>query len=169
MGGRPTHPKLLDALASELKQVGWRLKPMHRRIMLSRTYRQSSAFRPEAAKIDRESRLLWRFPPRRLSAEEIRDTVLSIAGKLNPRMGGPGFRRLKYVQDNVATYYPLDKHGPETYRRAVYHHNARAMQIDLLTEFDAPDCAFSTPRRTATTTPLQALTLLNHSFTVDMA
>ena len=84
-------------------------------------------------------------------------------------MGGPGFRLFRYSQDNVATYYPLDKHGPETYRRAIYHHNARATQIDLMTEFDSPDCAFSTPRRLTTTTPLQALTLMNHSFTIDMA
>ena len=84
-------------------------------------------------------------------------------------MGGLGFRLFRYVQDNVATYHPLDQHGPDTYRRAVYHHNARAMQIDLMSEFDTPDCAFSTPRRSSTTTPLQALTLMNHSFTTDMA
>jgi hypothetical protein len=64
---------------------------------------------------------------------------------------------------------PLDEVGPETYRRAVFHQNARASTVDLLTEFDAPDCAFSTPRRSSTTTPLQALTLFNHAFTVDMS
>lgn len=169
MGGRPSHPELLDWLASELRENGWRLKPLHREIMLSQTYRQASSFREQAAEIDADTRLLWRFPPRRLEAEEIRDTALAIAGKLDCRMGGPGFRLFKYVQDNVATYHPLDKHGPQTYRRAVYHHRARAMQIDLLTEFDAPDCAFSAPRRSSTTTPLQALTLMNHSFTLDMA
>ena len=84
-------------------------------------------------------------------------------------MGGPGFRLYEYQQDNVATYVPLDQHGPETYRRAVYHQNARASVIDLMTDFDQPDCAFSVPRRVATTTPLQALTLLNHAFTLDMA
>jgi hypothetical protein len=73
------------------------------------------------------------------------------------------------MQDNVATYVPLDRFGPETYRRSVYHQNARATQIDLMTEFDTPDCAFATPRRASTTTPLQALTLMNHSFTLDMA
>ncbi len=84
-------------------------------------------------------------------------------------MGGLGFRLFRYVQDNVATYHPLDQHGPDTYRRAVYHHTARAMQIDLMSEFDTPDCAFSTPRRSSTTTPLQALTMMNHSFSIDMA
>lgn len=83
--------------------------------------------------------------------------------------GGPGFRLYRFLQDNVATYQPLDEHGPETYRRAVYHQNARASVVDLMTEFDQPDCAFSTPKRTETTTPLQALTMLNHSFTLDMA
>lgn len=169
LGGRPSHPELLDDLAIELKQSGWRLKPLHRKIMLSQTYQQSSDYRADAAKVDADSRLLWRFPPRRLSGEEIRDSTLAIAGKLDTRMGGLGFRLFRYVQDNVATYHPLDKHGPDTYRRAVYHHNARAMQIDLMSEFDTPDCAFATPRRSSTTTPLQALTLMNHSFTTDMA
>jgi hypothetical protein len=169
MGGRPSHPELLDFLAAKLKENGWRLKPMHRMIMLSETYRQSSAWRKEAADVDGDSRLLWRFPPRRLSAEEIRDTVLAVSGKLDRTMGGQGFRLFKYMQDNVATYEPLDEHGPETYRRAVYHQNARASVVDLMTDFDQPDCAFSAPRRAETTTPLQALTMLNHSFTIDTA
>jgi hypothetical protein len=84
-------------------------------------------------------------------------------------MGGPGFRLYRYLQDNVSTYIPLDEHGPETYRRAVYHQNARASLLDLLTEFDCPDNSFSAPRRASTTTPLQALTLLNHRFSIDMA
>ncbi len=169
MGGRPTHPELLDFLATTLQENGWRLKPMHRMIMLSQAYQQSSTYEAGAAKVDGDSRLLWRFPPRRLSAEEIRDTMLTVAGKLNNKMGGPGFRLYKYMQDNVSTYEPLDAHGPETYRRAVYHHNARASIVDLMTEYDQPDCAFSSPRRAQTTTPLQALTMLNHKFTLDMA
>jgi hypothetical protein len=169
MGGRPTHPELLDWLAGQVQQHGWRLKPLHRQILLSETYRQSSAFRAEAAAVDADSRYLWRFPPRRLAAEEIRDTMLGVADKLDPKMGGPGFRLYRYLQDNVSTYIPLDEHGPETYRRAVYHQNARASLLDLLTEFDCPDSSFSAPRRSSTTTPLQALTLLNHRFSVDMA
>ncbi len=169
MGGRPTHPELLDYLASELSKGGWQLKPLHRMIILSQTYQQSSTFRAEAARIDGDSRLLWRFPPRRLTSEEVRDTLLSVAGKLDLRMGGPGFRLYEYQQDNVATYVPLNAHGPDTYRRSVYHHNARAARVDLLTDFDGPDPAFAEPRRAATTTPLQALTLLNHPFSLDMA
>jgi mono/diheme cytochrome c family protein len=169
MGGKPTHPDLLDWLARQLRRHDWRIKPLHKLIMTSQTYQQATTYRAAAARRDGDSRLLWRFPPRRLSAEEIRDTMLVVAGQLDDRMGGPGFRLYQFMQDNVCTYVPLDKHGPETYRRAVYHQNARASVVDLMTEFDQPDCAFSTPRRAATTTPLQALTLLNHSFTLDMA
>ncbi|MGB7343632.1 MAG: DUF1553 domain-containing protein [Pirellulaceae bacterium] len=169
MGGRPSHPELLDYLASKLLDADWRLKSIHKQIMMSQTYRQSSHFNEDAAKTDSDARLLWRFPPRRLSAEEIRDTILLISGKLDARQGGPGFRLYNYLQDNVATYVPLDEHGPETYRRAVYHQNARAARTDLMTDFDQPDCAFSASRRAETTTPLQALTTLNHKFTLDMA
>ncbi len=169
MGSPPSHPELLDYLATRLQTHGWRWKPLHREILLSKTYRQSAEFRPEAAAVDAQSRLLWRFPPRRLSAEEIRDTILRISGKLDLSMGGPGFRLYKFTQDNVCTYFPLDEHGPETWRRAVYHQNPRAATMDLLTEFDCPDPAFATPRRASTTTPLQALTLMNHSFTVEMS
>ena len=169
MGGRPTHPELLDFLARKLQGDGWRIKALHKLIMSSRAYRQSSAHNATAAGIDGDSRLLWRFPPRRLSAEEIRDTFLTVANKLNLAMGGRGFRLYDVLKDNVSTYVPLDIHGPETYRRAVYHQNARASRTDLMTDFDQPDCAFSSPRRAATTTPLQALTALNHAFAVDMA
>jgi hypothetical protein len=169
MGGEPSHPELLDFLARYLLRHDWRLKPLHRLIMTSQAYRQSSRYRAEAARVDGDARKLWRFPPRRLSAEEIRDTMLQVAGVLDDRMGGPGFRLYHFMQDNVCTYVPLDEHGPETYRRAIYHQNARASVVDLMTDFDQPDCAFSTPRRAETTTPLQALTMLNHDFTVDMA
>lgn len=169
MGGRPSHPELLDWLAVELQKNRWQLKAMHKLIMLSQTWQQSSEYRKDAADVDGDARLLWRFPPRRLSAEEIRDTMLVVADRLDKQQGGPGFRLYQFLQDNVCTYIPLDVHGPETYRRAVYHQNARASVVDLMTEFDQPDCAFSTARRAATTTPLQALTMLNHQFTLDMA
>ncbi|MGD9855110.1 MAG: DUF1553 domain-containing protein [Planctomycetaceae bacterium] len=175
MGGRPTHPQLLDWLARQLITpeaaggCGWRIKPLHKLFLMSQTYQQSSAHRAEAMAVDAGTRLLWRFPPRRLTAEEIRDTMLSITGKLDTTMGGPGFKLYQYLQDNVATYVPLDEYGPDTYRRSVYHHNARASRIDLLSDFDCPDPAFAAPRRAETTTPLQALTLMNHQFTLDMA
>lgn len=169
MGGRPSHPELLDFLALELKKNNWKIKALHKLIMTSKTYMQNSAMRQEAAQKDGDSRLLWRFPPRRLNAEEIRDTILQVSGKLDTKMGGPGFRLYKFTQDNVCTYFPLDQHGPETYRRAVYHQNVRASTVDLLTDFDQADCSLSVGKRTVTTTPLQALTMLNHSFSIDMA
>ena len=170
LGSKPTHPELLDYLATRLLVHGWKLKPLHREILLSQTYQQSASYRDEAAKEDKSARLLWRFPPRRLSAEEIRDTMLAVAGKLQLEpMGGSGFRLYKFTQNNVSTYFPLETHGPETYRRAVYHQNARASVVDVLTDFDLPDIAFAAPKRANTTTPLQALTLLNHGFTLDMA
>ncbi len=169
MGNLPSHPELLDWLAGQLLNHGWRFKPLHKILVMSQAYRQSSDFQSDAARKDADSRFLWRFPPRRLSAEEIRDSMLMVSGSLKQQMGGPGFRLYRYLQDNVATYLPLDQHGPETYRRGVYHHNARAAVVDLMTEFDCPDPAFPAPRRASTTTPLQALTLLNHSFTLDMA
>ena len=169
LGGKPSHPELLDYLASRIIASGWRLKELHREILLTNTYRQASAWRQEASERDADSRYLWRFPPRRLSAEEIRDAMLAVSGNLDKRMGGAGFRLYRFMQDNVATYAPLDKHGPETYRRSVYHQNVRASQVDLMSEFDCPDNAFATPTRASTTTPLQALTMLNHSFPFDMA
>ncbi|MEZ5391320.1 MAG: DUF1553 domain-containing protein [Bryobacterales bacterium] len=129
-GGEPTHPELLDWLATRLvSEHGWRLKPLHRDIVLSAAYRQSSDYREDAAKADHDSAYLWRFPPRRLEAEEVRDAVLAISGKLDRTMGGPGFRLYRYTVDNVATYYPLEEFGPETFPgRSVYHQHARSVK-----------------------------------------
>jgi cytochrome c553 len=169
MGGQPTHPELLDYLANQLHRHQWKQKPIHKMIVMSQAYRQSSQHNDAGARVDQDSRLLWRYPQRRLSAEQLRDSILAVTGKLDLTMGGYGFRLYQYQRDNVSIYTPLDKHGPETYRRAVYHQHARATQIDLMSEYDMPDCSFSAPRRPTTTTPLQALTLMNHSFTTDMA
>jgi hypothetical protein len=169
-GGEPTHPELLDWLANRLvHEHGWRLKPLHRDIVLSAAYRQSSAHREDAARIDGDAEYLWRFPPRRLAAEEVRDTVLALSGKLDRRMGGPGFRLYRYTVDNVATYYPIEEFGPETYRRSVYHQHARSVKPELLGQFDCPDTSLPAPKRESTTTPLQALSLLNNSSLLDQA
>lgn len=169
MGTAASHPELLDWLAGELIRNNWQVKHLHQLILMSQTYQQSSEVQNAAARVDSEARTLWRFPPRRLTAEEIRDTILQVSGQLSLEPGGPGFRLYDYLQDNVATYVPLDTHGPRTYRRAVYHQTARASRTDFMTDFDQPDCAFSTARRVETTTPLQALCSLNHAFAVDMA
>jgi hypothetical protein len=168
-GARPTHPELLDYLAAQLQSGGWRIKPIHKLIMMSQTYRQASRWDADMAAIDADAAYLWRFPPRRLEAEAVRDSILAIAGKLDPRMGGPGFRLYTYIVDNVATYIPLDQVGPETYRRSVYHQNPRSVKVDVLGEYDLPDCSLPAPRREVTTSPLQALALQNHAFLIDMS
>ena len=168
-GARPTHPELLDYLARRLQDLDWRLKAFHKEIMLSRTYRQSSRFDEANAKIDADAHLLWRFPPRRLEAEAIRDSILAVSGKLDSRMGGEGFRLYRYTVDNVATYYPMTTFGEETYRRAVYHQSARSVKVELLGQYDCPDHSLPAPRRESTISPLQALNLLNNSFTMDQA
>jgi hypothetical protein len=170
LGSTPSHPELLEYLTNRLIANGWKLKPLHREIMLSDTYRQSSSYSESAFLKDRDSRLLWRFPPRRLAAEEVRDTMLFHAGLLQMEpIGGPGFRLYKHLQNNVSTYVPLDMHGPETFRRSVYHQNARASIVDVLSDFDFPDNAFSAPKRANTITPLQALTMLNHHFIITIS
>jgi hypothetical protein len=168
-GERPTHPELLDYLARKLLDYGWRLKPLHREIVLSQTYRQSSDGNTAAAKIDADARLLWRFPPQRLQAEAIRDNMLAVAGVLDRTIGGPSFQLYKYTVDNVATYFPVEQFGHDTYRRAVYAQSARSIRTELLSVYDCPDSSLPEPRRFVTTSPLQALSLLNHSFTTDMA
>ncbi len=168
-GEKPTHPELLEWLAQRLLHHGWRLKPMHKELMLSGVYRQSSQWNPEAAAIDNEARTLWRFPARRLEAEAVRDSILAVSGKLNRTMGGPGFRLYDYTVDNVATYAFRASFGPETYRRAVYHQSARSVKDDLMGPFDCPDSALPEPKRVSTTTALQALSLLNNAFILDQA
>ena len=169
-GGEPSHPELLDWLATRLvHRYGWQLKPLHREIVMSAAYRQSSSFRADAAKIDRDGLYLWRYPPRRLEAEELRDAILAASGNLDRKMGGPGFRLYRYTVDNVATYYPLEKFSPDTYRRSVYHQHARSVKPALLGEFDCPDTSLPAPKRIATTSPLQALSLLNNVFVLDQA
>jgi mono/diheme cytochrome c family protein len=169
MGGRPTHPELLEWLARRLLENGGRWKPIHREIVLSQAYRQSSASNAAGLKKDAQSRLFWRYPPRRLEGEQIRDSMLFVTGSLDERRGGPGFRLYQYLQDNVATYISLDDPGPESWRRSVYHQAPRAAKVDYLSDFDCPDNATSAPARLTTTTPLQSMTQWNHKFTMRMA
>jgi len=168
-GERPTHPELLDLLAQKLIANGWRMKPLHREIMLSDTYRRSSAHDVGKARVDGEAALLWRFPPQRLSAEAIRDSILAASGRLDRRMGGPGFHLFRYTVDNVATYFPIEDFTPETYRRAVYQTSARSVRSEMLGQYDCPDSSLPEPKRIVTTSPLQALALLNNAFLIDQA
>jgi hypothetical protein len=168
-GEKPSHPELLDWLAADFMANGWTLKRLHRMIVTSYTYRQSSAPDPAGMAKDAGNRLLWRMPLRRMEAETVRDAILATSGKLDRRMGGPSFRLFRYRVVNVAIYEPLEEHSPETWRRSVYRQPARAIRDDLLGSFDCPESAQRTPRRENTTTALQALSLLNGPFSVQQS
>ena len=163
-GARPSHPELLDWLAMKFIQSGWSVKALHRVIVDSATYRQSSGFNPEYAAIDAENQLLWRFTPRRLEAEAVRDTMLSASGELNSTLGGPGFRPFTVTEFNASFYHLVDRAEPEFNRRSVYRANVNSGKDPLLDAFDCPDPSVKTPRRGVTATPLQALELMNNSF-----
>ncbi len=168
-GESPSHPELLDWLASEFVANGWRLKPLHKQIVMSATYRQSSAANPKGVANDAGNRLLWRAPLRRMEAETLRDSILAVSGTLDRRMGGPSFPLFKYRIVNIALYDPLEDQGQETWRRSVYATVARAYREELMASFDCPESAQRAPRRDVTTTPLQALNLLNGQFVVQQA
>ena len=168
-GEKPSHPELLDWLANDFMANGWRMKRLHRMIVTSATYCQSGESTGNGAKVDAGNRFLWHMPLRRMEAEALRDAILATSGKLDRRMGGPGFQLFKYSELNVATYDPLDKYGPETWRRSVYRASARAIRDELLETFDCPESAQREPRRATTTTALQALSLLNGKFLLQQA
>ncbi len=168
-GGRPSHPELLDWLANELIRSGWSLKHIHRLILTSATYRQSSAPRADGLKADAAARLLWRFPPRRLEAEAIRDSMLAASGVLDERMGGPGFSPFQPNNNYVRVYRPKEEFGPPEWRRMVYMSKVRMEQDSVFGAFDCPDAGLIAPRRTQSTTAVQALGLFNSRFTEQQA
>jgi hypothetical protein len=163
-GSVPSHPELLDWLAGQLIQSGWSVKALHRLIVHSPVYRQSSAFNARAAALDAGNQWLWRFAPRRLEAEAVRDAMLAVSGELNRQTGGPGFRPFEVLPFPANAYQITDKTGPDFNRRTVYRMNVNSGKDPLLDSFDCPDPSVKTPRRTSTTTPLQALELMNNSF-----
>ncbi len=164
MGERPTHRELLDWLTAQFTGAdGWSLKKLHRRILLSATYRQSSAFRADAAEADVDNKLLWRYPRRRLEAEAIRDSMLAVSGLMDPAMGGPGV----FPTAPAGTEIQEGRHwrkssGPaDEYRRSVYIFARRLGRYPMLESFDAPLAFESCGRRQETITPDQALELMN--------
>lgn len=168
-GSRPTHPELLDWLAAEFVAEGWSIKHLHRLILTSTTWRQSSAPRAGALEVDAGNRLLWRFAPRRLEAEGIRDTLLAVSGQLDATRGGPGFFLHRVDRENVYHYHPKEEFGPAESRRMVYAFKVRMEQDGIFGAFDCPDGSLVTPRRSISTTPLQALNLFNSRFVIDQA
>lgn len=168
-GARPSHPELLDWLASEFVARGWSVKAIHRLILESSTYRQSSEPNPQGLERDASDRLLWRFPPRRLEAEPLRDSILSVCGNLDLKMGGPGFDLFEPNNNYVKVYNPKKEFGPPEWRRMVYQAKPRMQLDDTFGTFDCPDAGQIAPQRTSSTTPLQALNLLNSPFMVEQA
>lgn len=169
-GGRPSHPRLLDWLAIWFRNNGYSLKKLHKLIVTSATYQQASRARPDAATTDKSNRFLWRQIPRRIEAEVLRDSILDIAGQLNRKQFGPGYRDVKVVQVPPAFYYsPMDPVGTEFNRRTIYRWNVRGQRSALLDTFDCPDPSTKTPRRMVTTTPSQALSQWNDSFITRMS
>jgi len=168
-GTAPTHPQLLDWLASEFMDNNWSVKHMLKLILSSDTFRQSSKPVAEATSKDAGSRYLWRFPPRRLEAEAIRDSILSVAGTLNTEAGGPGFYLLDVDRENVVHYHPKEKTGPDEWRRMVYMFKIRQEQDLVFGAFDCPDGNQVIPERSRSTTPIQALNLFNSHFMLQQS
>lgn len=168
-GARPTHPELLDWLAGQLIRRRWSLREVDRLILLSAAYRQSSATRPEGMAADAGCRLLWRFPAHRLEAESIRDSILAVSGALNPAAGGPGFSTFQPNENYVRVYNPKTTFGPDDFRRMIYLTKVRMQAEPTFGVFDCPDAGQTAPRRGRSTTPLQALNLLNSPFLMQQA
>ncbi len=185
-GGQPSHPELLDWLADELLVQRWSLKAIHRLICTSAAYRQESSSRTrqssvdgdaigslttsattrpsQAISIDSNNRILWRMNPRRLDAESLRDSVLSVSGKLNATIFGPGYRDFEYQEEYAPVYRYITPDSPDLWRRSVYRFAVRTTTHQFLTTLDCPSPANLVPARNTTTTALQSLTLLNNDF-----
>jgi Protein of unknown function (DUF1553)/Protein of unknown function (DUF1549) len=175
-GDPPTHPELLDWLATELVAQGWKLKPMHRLMVTSAAYRQLSTDRSEVAKKqaadDPEDNFLWRMNRRRLDAEGLRDAMLFASGELNLRAGGPGvlvpiepeIESLIFTEAEVVDLWPETLDPLEQARRSLYLFRKRNVRYAMFDAFDAPDTQSACPKRVVSTHALQALVLLNSDF-----
>ena len=182
-GDKPSHPELLDWLASEFvnpqsairnpQSKAWSWKAMHRLIVTSNAYRQSSQFDEQAAAVDSENHLLWRFNQRRLEAEIIRDNMLSVSGKLNKEMFGPGiYPRIDpdIINTGSRPRWPLDAQDNEaTWRRSVYIFVKRSVLLPMIEVFDCPATTVPGPVRATSTVSPQALALMNNEFVLQQA
>ena len=171
-GGKPSHPELLDWLASEIVRNGWSLKAMHRLILSSAAFRQASKSDPAAVSRDAGNRLIWQRAPVRLQAEMVRDAMLSVAGVLDARIGGPSFldHSVHQAPGTAAILYTsIDPGAPGTNRRTLFRAWLRGGRSHLLDAFDCPDPSTSAPRRAVTTTPLQALSMMNNALVLHLS
>jgi hypothetical protein len=172
MGSKPSHPELLDWLATWFRDdAKGSMKSLHRLILRSAVYRQQSVERKEAVRLDADNRLLWRMNRTRLDAEAVRDSVLAAAGKLNLTMGGPAEKWFVFKDDH-SPVYDYDRFDPDTpgaYRRSIYRFIVRSVPDPFMERLDCPDPSILTPRRSVTLTAIQALTMLNNPFVVRMS
>ncbi|MEC7400908.1 MAG: DUF1549 and DUF1553 domain-containing protein, partial [Verrucomicrobiota bacterium] len=173
-GAPPSHPELLDWIAAEFSTPSrpegtpWSMKELIRLLVLSDAFKRSNQPSEVGLEKDATSSLLWRFPPRRVEAEVIRDGILLASGKLNREMGGRSYR-IHNVKKTYAQWQVIDNFGPETWRRMIYQERMRRVDDQIFTAFDFPDCGQVRAKRPVSTTPLQALNLMNSSFVVDQA
>ncbi|HEV7278832.1 MAG TPA: PSD1 and planctomycete cytochrome C domain-containing protein [Pirellulaceae bacterium] len=174
LGDAPTHPELLDWLAERIVATDWRLKDVHREILLSNAYRMSSASQEEALAKDPRNDLFWRFDMRRLSGEEIRDSILLVSGSLNDRLHGPSVypklsKEVLEGQSQFGNGWNLKESQANQNRRSVYAHVKRSLPVPLLAVFDFPETDATCEARFMTTQPQQALELLNGDFAQEQA
>lgn len=174
-GAPPSHPELLDWLAAEFVQPSgpgeaqarpWSVKTMIRQLVMSRAFRQSSVPAAPGIEQDAGTTLLWRFPPKRVEAEVIRDSILLASGCLDRTIGGRSYR-IHNVKKTYAQWEVVRNHGPETWRRMLYQERMRRVDDRMFTAFDFPDCGQVRAKRPVSTTPLQALNLLNSEFVME--
>jgi hypothetical protein len=166
MGSAPSHPELLDWLATTFRDGGGSLKSLHKMIVMSAVYRQASANQAANARVDAENRLLWRMNRQRLDAESVRDAALMAAGRLDLRMGGPSDEQFGFKDDHspVYDYAKFDVDSPAGRRRSVYRFLARSAPDPFMDRLDCPDSSIITAKRNTTITAIQALALLNNPF-----
>jgi Protein of unknown function (DUF1549)/Protein of unknown function (DUF1553)/Planctomycete cytochrome C len=173
-GSRPSHPELLDFLATRFRKRGWKVNDLHRLIVTSAAYRQESRVRNEQAEgLDADNRLLWRANRRRLEGEAVHDAALAVSGALNQRLGGPSFEDVRLNRKGANTNHeftdPTGEFSDVVNRRAIYRLWARSGSNPLLESLDCPDPSVMAPRRTRTITPIQALSLSNNAFVENCA
>jgi hypothetical protein len=174
MGTPPTHPELLDWLALEFRDgMGGSLKQLHKRIVMSAAYRQSSsAAEPRAGQIDSYNTLLWRQNRRKLEAEAVRDSVLAASGKLDLTMGGPGWQDFVVEHPEHSPHYEYALANPEdakTWRRGIYRFIVRSQTQPFMTSLDCADPSMRVDKRNESVSPAQALALLNNGFMLTQA
>src|SRR5262249_4902171 len=150
-GEKPTHPELLDWLAGEFINDGWRFKPMHKRILMSNAYQMSCRASEKGLSADPANSLFWRFNMRRLPAEEVRDSMLAVSGKLNPKMFGPSIYprmpREVLAGQSVPGQGWITSSPTEAARRSVYVHIKRSLLVPILIQHDQADTDSSCPVR----------------------